>query len=524
MAFVQCPLTLDYRALEVFLDRMDPNWVPVGGTDLAAAVRTATGAFPKNERSGRALLLITDGEDHSGELREAAEEAKEAGVHVFVVGMGAPEGAPIPDGVGGFIKENGRVVLSKLDEGSLKELALTTGGSYVRGAPGDLDLREIYLEDIKGALEARDLSSSRQRRWEERFQWALLPAFLLLLLDGMVGTPRPQSRGRARGPRPQARAAALALAAGLASLSTLALPASAQAGFWSNEDANTLGHTAFSSGEFQAALDHWITAQVNDPADPRIDYNLGQAHYRLEDYPAAEQNFRKAAATDRTDLAASALYNAGNAAFQQGKYLEAIALYEECLELRPEDEDAEANRDLAQRRYEELLEQSQQQPPEQQPQEPPPDSEDQENDPSADNQEQGEEGEGENSQEQQKQEQQQGQAGQQEDPPPPEDGSGEEPPEPEPEDGETQTGGQASAADIDRNGEAKDEAPTDGAVQDQTEEDESAEEPNQAIEGALTEEQAEALLQALEADQAVRRKERTQREAQRGSKGAAKDW
>ena len=91
------------------------------------------------------------------------------------------EGAPIPDGRGGFIKQNGRVVLSKLDDSALKELALTTDGTYVPSVAGDLDLRTIYLEDIKGTLEARELASSRERREEDRFQWALLPALLLRL-------------------------------------------------------------------------------------------------------------------------------------------------------------------------------------------------------------------------------------------------------------------------------------------------------------------------------------------------------
>ena len=128
------------------------------------------------------MLLITDGEDHSGELQAAAEEARKEGVHVFVVGIGAPEGAPIPDGRGkGFIKQNGKVVLSKLDEASLKELALTTDGTYVRSVAGDLDLRTIYLDDIKGTLEARALASSREKRSEDRFQWALLPAILSAL-------------------------------------------------------------------------------------------------------------------------------------------------------------------------------------------------------------------------------------------------------------------------------------------------------------------------------------------------------
>jgi len=518
-AFVQCPLTLDYHAFELFLDKMDPNWVPVGGTDLAAAVRTSMGAFPQNERSGRAVLLITDGEDHSGELRAAAEEARKQGVHVFVVGMGAVEGAPIPDGRGGFIKQNGKVVLSKLDESSLKELALTTGATYVQSVAGDLDLRRIYLEDIKGTLEARELASSRERRHEQRFQWALLPALLLLILEGLTGPGRN-------------RAAAGLLVVGL--LGATAAPGSALA--WSlfgSDSPDRQAHEAFDEARYEEALTLWTDAQVDDPTDRRLDYNLGQALFRLERYPEAEEAFLAATATDKTELAADAFYGAGNAAFQQGRYPDAMAHYEEALALRPDDEDASHNRDLAQRRYEELMEQAQQQQEQSEQEEQPPEDGD------ADEQEQGEqdqEGEG----EQQEQEQQQGQSGQQDEEA--QDGQAEEKEEQdsEPQDSEgsqgdqeqkdqqeqqEQQGGAAEAADIDRSGEGGDDTPADGAVSSDTEEAEAPDDrPASVVEGALTEEQAEQLLKALEADQSNRRDQRTEREAKRGRRSAGKDW
>lgn len=523
-SFVQCPLTLDYGAFEVFLEPMDPNWVPVGGTDLAAAVRSSIDAFPKNERSGRAVLLITDGEDHSGELQDAAEEAREAGVHVFVVGIGEPGGAPVPDGRGGFVKENGRVVLTKLDEPALKELALTTKGTYVRSAAGDLDLRKIYLEDIRGALQARELSSSRQRRWEERYQLALLPALLLLLLEGLIGPPRRRAR---RSEGKHGATLGLFLALGL----SIVWPSAAEASwFGGSQDPIQAGYQSFKGGEFQAALDHWIEAQVTDPNNAEIDYNIGQAHYRLGNYPEAEKAFQAAAVSDVTELSADASFNAGNAAFQQGRYPEAIAHYEQCLELRAEDEDATLNRDLAQRRYEELLEQAKndqekrEQEEQQQDQEQP-----QQDDAQADEQEPGEEAEpGEDGQQQNKKEQQDGQAGQQQEPPNEEQESGDQQQDDAAteEEQEANQGGQAAAADIDREAEPPGEEPAaEGAVAEQTEEtDEPGDEQQAIIEGALSPEQAKSLLDALEADQRARRQERTKREGQRGRKAARKDW
>lgn len=534
-ALVQCPLTLDYGAFSVFLDQLNPNSVPIGGTDLAAAVRTATDTFVKEEHSGRAVLLITDGEDHGAELRKAAAEAKAQGVHVFVVGMGSPEGVPVPDGQGGFVKEAGRVVLSKLDEAGLKELALTTGGSYVRSTEGDMDLRKIYLEDIKQTLQSRSLSSSRQKRWEERYQPFLLLALLLLVLESTVGPPRRKreaSEGRSRSGSASSTAA---LFAGALALGSLLSPSPAYAGWFSSSDPSHLGHAAFDDGRFSEALAEWLRAQTATPSDRRIDYNVGQAHYRLEDYPAAESSFRAATASPDPALSGDAWYGAGNSAFQQGRYPEAIAAFEECLEVRPDDEDAEANRSLAQRRYEELLEQAQNDQEEQEEQEQQ-EQQEQQDDADADEQEQAEQSE--DGDEGEKKEQQQGEAGETEEPPPEEpesaaeneeaeEGNAEEEPQEQQPETEEAPGGAAEAAEIDRqeDGTEEEEEAAEGAIAEETVEDEAVGEASPpVVEGALSPEQAEALLRVLESDQARRRTDRTKREGERGRKAARKDW
>jgi Ca-activated chloride channel family protein len=552
-AFVQVPLTLDYGAFEVFLDQLDPDWVPVGGTDLAAAVRAGIGAFPEGERRGRAMLLLTDGEDHSGELEKAGAEAKEQGVHVFVVGVGAPEGAPIPDGRGGFVKEDGRVVLSRLGEDELKALALGTGGTYVRSVAGDMDLRQVYLTDVKGTLEARQLASSRQKRWEERFQWLLLPALLLVLLESVL---RPRKRG--------ALAAPLAAAVALA---LLAAPGTASAGWLGDllggDDPRRLGRAAYDAGRFDEALQNWVSAQVQDPGDPRIDYDIGLAHYRLQHWADAEKAFREAAATDEPELAADGLYNAGNAAFQQGRFLEAVGAYEGCLEIREDDEDCQYNRDLAQRKYEEMLERAQEQQEQQQkPEEQDQEREQQQQDPQQDDaqaqqqppeqdgppseqQQDGPPGEGEQEQQKKKEqqegrgasrqeaeaEQQKGQGPQpseEEQPEPDEnEGAGEgERSEAEQQQAEAQEAARAAAADLDRDGvpDAQEDSPRDGALGEATEPGQADTRPQAVVDGALSQEEAEGLLRALEADQARRREERTEREGKRGRRAAGKDW
>jgi Ca-activated chloride channel family protein len=188
-SFVQCPLTLDYGACKMFLDYIDTDLIPVPGTALADAIRTATASFSKRERKSKALILITDGEDHEGEPIEAAKEAKQEGIKIFPIGVGRKEGVPIPlrGGSGGFKKDRqGDMVITHLDETTLQKIALETGGSYVSSVTGDMDLDKIYKEGIKQRIEQKQLKSTRKRRWEQRFQWFILCALLFIGLEFFV--------------------------------------------------------------------------------------------------------------------------------------------------------------------------------------------------------------------------------------------------------------------------------------------------------------------------------------------------
>ena len=188
-SFVQCPLTLDYGACKMFLDYIDTDLIPVQGTELGDAIRTAIKAFSKRERKSKALILITDGEDHQGNPLEAAKEAEKEGIKIFTIGVGQEGGAPIPakDGSGGFKKDRrGDMIITHLDEVPLQKIALETGGTYVRSVTGDMDLDKIYQEGIKQRVEEKQLKSTRKRRWEQRFQWFILCALLFLAAEFFV--------------------------------------------------------------------------------------------------------------------------------------------------------------------------------------------------------------------------------------------------------------------------------------------------------------------------------------------------
>jgi len=183
-AVVQCPLTLDYGAAELFLDIANTGIVPEPGTSLAAAIQTATAAFIAKEKKFKVLVIFTDGEDLEGEVEAAVEKAKEAGVIIYTVGIGSPEGKPIPirnekGDVLEYRKDpQGQVVVSKLDERALNEIASETGGRYFRATTSENELDQI--EDEVSHMEKKQLETRLYQNFEDRFQYPLAVAALCL--------------------------------------------------------------------------------------------------------------------------------------------------------------------------------------------------------------------------------------------------------------------------------------------------------------------------------------------------------
>ncbi|MBN2244183.1 MAG: VWA domain-containing protein [Acidobacteria bacterium] len=193
-AMVQCPLTLDQGAIHLFLDIARTGMIEQPGTSLAAAIETATGAFIAEEKKHKVLVLFTDGEDLEGQVDAAVEGAKEAGVIIYAIGIGTPQGEPIPirDAAGNIIEyrkdPGGQVVVSSLDEKSLAAIAVGTGGRYYRATTSEKEIESLY-EDISG-LQKKELESRLARNFEDRFQYPLLLATLLLAAGFWIGEKR----------------------------------------------------------------------------------------------------------------------------------------------------------------------------------------------------------------------------------------------------------------------------------------------------------------------------------------------
>ncbi|ACL05159.1 von Willebrand factor type A [Desulfatibacillum aliphaticivorans] len=190
VAFTQCPLTLDYQAIQMFLDQLTVDLLPLRfqGTDLGAAIEMGMTAFDPKSSTDKVILLITDGEDNEEAGLKAAEKASDEGIRIFVLGIGDPAGGPVPslDGSGFEKDAGGKIILSKPDESTLQAIANETGGDYIRSEAGDFDLDQLYFNGIKKKTEAEILKTGKITIREERFFIFLIAAWALLLIEGVL--------------------------------------------------------------------------------------------------------------------------------------------------------------------------------------------------------------------------------------------------------------------------------------------------------------------------------------------------
>ena len=190
-AFLQCPLTVDYNGFMLSLNRLDVDIIPRGGTCISSAVAEAIKTYKDNPSKYKTLVLITDGENLEGDPIKAAEAAKKEDIKIFCIGIGTKEGELIPVSSGRhsrrlFLKnKEGKVVKTRLDEETLEQIAMITGGSYVRATGTEFGLDLIYRERLS-KMEKREFESKIRKHYEERFQIFLGVALLLLIVEPFI--------------------------------------------------------------------------------------------------------------------------------------------------------------------------------------------------------------------------------------------------------------------------------------------------------------------------------------------------
>ena len=295
-AFLQAPLTLDKGAVLTSIQDLDTLTIPKGGTDIASAIRMAVAAFGKGETMSRALILMTDGDDLEDDAIEAAKEAAVAGVRIFTIGFGSPSGSLIPvrteEGRNDFVRdENGRPVNSKLDADRLSRIATETGGFY---QPFGQDAASVIYSKGILPMQQQEGGVMSSRKPIERYAWPITAALLLLALWTVLG----EGRGR----RPRSGMIALLLLSGILSTPSLRADAPGisdyrkgdyagalkdfekrlQSGSKSPEVGFDAGAAAYKAGDFKKASGYFASAMTSKDAKIRgaATYNLANSLVR----------------------------------------------------------------------------------------------------------------------------------------------------------------------------------------------------------------------------------------------------
>ena len=184
-AFVQLPITSDYVSAKMFLQNISPSLIQTQGTDIAAAIRVAMKSFSQQDNIGRAIVLITDGEDHEGGAEEAAREARKKGINVYILGVGDPKGAPIPIGNGGYLQDGaGETVMSALNEDMCRKVAQAGDGMYIH-VDNTSDAQE-KLNNALTKLQTGQTDSVVYSAYDEQFQAFGILVLVLLIVEACL--------------------------------------------------------------------------------------------------------------------------------------------------------------------------------------------------------------------------------------------------------------------------------------------------------------------------------------------------
>ncbi len=364
-AFLQAPLTIDYDAAVEAINDLDTSTIPEGGTNISEAIELAVRTFGKSAIGNRALIIFTDGEELSGDSLKTAKAAADAGVRIFTIGVGTPEGSLIPiNGEGGgtaFVKDSsGQIVKSRLDETRLKEIATSTNGFYLHLDDGPRTMKQLYTEGL-GKMQAGDIDARLSRRPIERYQWPLGASLLFLTASFLM---RERKRLRAPATIPATAKKTLAFASLLLVSTNMSM-------------GDAPGLEAYRQQKFSDAYTEFEKTMQANPqsrATDRIQFDAGAAAYKMKDYAKALNSFSQALLTPDTDLQSKSHYNLGNTLYQRGDaqkkdddklkdWTNAVQHYEESLKITPDNRQTKENLEFVKRKIDELKEKQNQQPP-----------------------------------------------------------------------------------------------------------------------------------------------------------------
>lgn len=333
-AFVQLPITSDYVSAKMFLSSIDPSMIATQGTDIARAIEMASHSFTQEEGIGKAIIVITDGEDHEGGALEAALAAKDNGMRVYVLGVGSANGAPIPiPGTNDFMKDNtGNTVMSALNEDMCKQVAQAGGGAYIHVENNSAAQEQLDNELDK--LAKKETTATIYSDYDEQFQAFALLAILLLVLEiCILDRKNPLLRNLSLFGGKRKVAVTLLL--------TLTMGVSAQV---TDRQYVRQGNKQFHAGDYANAEVSYRKAIEKNPRNPQAVFNLGNALMAQKKDSAAVEQFQHAAQIETNAFRkAQAYHNIGVVCQTHKMYGEAIEAYKNALRLNPHDDETRYN-------------------------------------------------------------------------------------------------------------------------------------------------------------------------------------
>lgn len=353
-AYVQFPLTADYSAADLFINAVDVDAVPVPGTMIGNAIDVAMKSFRQDLPTQKAIVVVSDGENTEGDVAGAVEKARKEGVRVFTIGMGTAEGSPIP--VYGANAERtdykhdraGNIVLSRLDETALQQIALSTGGSYRRATNAGNEIDDIFNE--LSSLQKTEMGSLQVTGYEDQFFYPLALGLILLIIDTLLS----ERRGRLL-----TRLSRLFPAAAVLPLFMVSFPLTSSA--QTVRSYVSSGNEAYAKSRYPDAEAEYKKALQKDPTSREAQFNLGNAYYKQQRADEAQRMYANHVAASKTPGDQEmAYYNIGNTFFKSNKFEESIEAYKRALRLDPADEDARYNYLLAKERLKQQQDQKKQ--------------------------------------------------------------------------------------------------------------------------------------------------------------------
>jgi len=350
-AAVQCPLTDDYEAARLILNSLDSNSIPVWGTDIGKALKVAESVFASTSKT-RLIILISDGEDLGEEGIKLAHTLGGKGIIIYTLGVGSPAGTTVrlqtDYSVGSSVQPE---ITTKLDTKTLEKIAGAANGQFYMVTPAQEEIQAI-MKQI--ALRERNkLSSRRLSLFREQFRPFAVGALLLLLIEALISSKVANPR---RKPVTTGATTLLLLCFLLPvlPLSALNLP-------FGKALQNSRGNLTYRKKDYRKAEAIFGKNALTHPKDPLLQYNHGNAQYRLKNSGGAAQSWQTALAAKDAKLKSDAYYNLGNSQFDKKDYAAALQAYRQAVLANPDNQAARFNYDLAKRLLEQQKQRQQQQ-------------------------------------------------------------------------------------------------------------------------------------------------------------------